>query len=186
MEAESSVMRRNVDDEQHYTPKRSRLVTSRLSKHTGMKLSDSLGLVIATHGHSTITSVSISLPPWLYARRYEICLVKARQGWDHSFRSYRMIPYDATVFQHCIAGNVAALQQLFGSGESSPFEVDPDGRTPLHVSFKIQPSDIELTKASTQRYTHVLRFAAFSSRMVRMPLQGHLGRVNLSLFALLT
>jgi len=185
VEAES-VMRRNVDDEQQYTPKRSRLVTSRLTNRTGMKLSGSFGLMIAIHGHSTMTSLSISLPPWLYARRCHLCLVKARQGWDYSFRSYRMVPYDADVFQHCMAGNVAALQQLFRSGASSPFEVDPDGRTPLHVSFKIQPSDIELTKASTQPYMYVPRFAAFSLRMVQMALQGHLGRVNLSLFALMT
>ncbi|KAH7319434.1 hypothetical protein BKA65DRAFT_102195 [Rhexocercosporidium sp. MPI-PUGE-AT-0058] len=93
-----------------------------------------LAIVISADEHNTTTSVSFELPRWIYARRFELRLMKSRQGWDQSFRSYRTVSYGAKVFDCCIYGDVVALQQLFASGEASPFEIDPDGRTPLHYA----------------------------------------------------
>ena len=97
------------------------------------KLLGMVDLVIINQGDATLTSISFELPAWLYARRYEICLRRSYQGWDQSFRSYRVISYDAPVLHYSMSGDVAGLQKLFEAGEASPFEVDPDGRTPLHV-----------------------------------------------------
>ncbi|KAG4430425.1 hypothetical protein IFR05_014095 [Cadophora sp. M221] len=96
--------------------------------------SGQLSIVLSSDEHSTTTSVSFGLPRWICARRFELRMMKSRQGWDQSFRSYRMVSYDAKVFDYCMHGNVAALQQLFANGQASPFEIDPDGRSPLHVS----------------------------------------------------
>lgn len=93
-----------------------------------------LSIVLFADEHNTTTSVSFGLPRWIYARRFELRMMKSRQGWDQSFRSYSTVSHDAKVFDYCMHGNVAALQQLFASGQASPFEIDPDGRTPLHVS----------------------------------------------------
>ncbi|KAH6711298.1 hypothetical protein BKA61DRAFT_692914 [Leptodontidium sp. MPI-SDFR-AT-0119] len=93
-----------------------------------------LSIVLSADEHNMTTSVSFGLPRWIYARRFELRMMKSRQGWDQSFRSYRTVSYDAKVFDYCMHGNVVALQQLFASGQASPFEIDPDGRTPLHYA----------------------------------------------------
>jgi len=74
-----------------------------------------------------------------------------------------MVSYDAKVFDYCMEGDVAGLQKLFASGQASPFEKDPEGRTPLHVS-SYEPPQI-LThhtddRGSTPLYTRVPRFAS--------------------------
>jgi hypothetical protein len=84
-------------------------------------------------GGTTSTSICFTLPRWIYARNFQIHLTKSYQGWDQSFRTYRTILYDAQVFRYCMADDVRGLQRLFMSGQASPFEVDPEGRTPLHV-----------------------------------------------------
>jgi hypothetical protein len=94
---------------------------------------DTIGWVTMNRENHETTTVSISLPKWLCDRHYEFCLVKSYQGWDQSFRSYRTVSYNSPVFQYSMQDDVASLQRLFEAGNSSPFEVDPDGRTPLHV-----------------------------------------------------
>jgi len=59
--------------------------------------------------------------------------MKSCRGWDQSLRSYRRVSQDAEVFQFCMTGNVTGLQRLFEDRQASPFEMDPEGRTPLHV-----------------------------------------------------
>jgi hypothetical protein len=109
-----------------------------VTRQKGMKtLLGIVDLVIFGGGRTTTTTISLNLPAWIYARRYQFCLTKSFQGWDQTFRSYRVVSFDASVFNYCMTGNVAELQQLFESGQSSPFEVDPEGRTPLHVSQRI-------------------------------------------------
>ena len=106
----------------------------------GMKrLFGLIDLVMSCDGSRTMTSIALGLPSWIYARRYELRLAKSCQGWDQSFRSYRMISYDAPVFHYSMAGDVVGLQRLFETGQSSPFEIDPDGRTPLHVRIEHPP-----------------------------------------------
>ena len=112
----------------------SKLGRSKLKNQTHTtRMSGMLEIRRADRGNSTETSISLRLPSWLYARRYDIFFRRACQGWDQSFRSYRVIPYESLVFEYSMAGDVAGLQRLFSTGQSSPFQVDPDGRTPLHV-----------------------------------------------------
>jgi hypothetical protein len=93
-----------------------------------------LDVAYCERGDQRTTSYAFRLPHWIYGRRFELHLMKSCQGWDQRLRTYRTVPYDATVFAYCMDGNVNGLQHLFGTGQASPFEVDPDGRTPLHVS----------------------------------------------------
>jgi hypothetical protein len=97
-----------------------------------------VALVITNREDVTQTHISFNLPAWLYARRYEIFLRKSYQGWDQSFRSYKVISYDAAVLHYSMSGDVAGLQKLFETGDASPFEMDPEGRTPLHVGIRAE------------------------------------------------
>lgn len=92
-----------------------------------------LEVVMSAHEHNTTTSVSIRLPKWLYARRFDIAFKRSCQGWDQSFRTYRLISSDALVITYSKTGNVAGLKDLFRAGLASPFEADSYGATPLHV-----------------------------------------------------
>jgi hypothetical protein len=112
-------------------PNRPKATSQTLRRH----LFDTVEILIANRGTSTETSIHLNLPRWFLARRYDLCFKKSRQGWDHSLRSYRVIPYDSPVFHYCMAGDVEGLQKLFTSNQSSPFDMDKDGRTPLHVSL---------------------------------------------------
>jgi ribosomal protein L7/L12 len=114
-----------------YYPSRARIVI----RQSGMKLLlGTFDIAISQRRKSTTTSISLNIPDWISARRYQICFKKSQQGWDQSFRTYRTVPLDAKVFDYCMAGDLTGLQYLFESGFSSPFEIDPEGRTPLHVS----------------------------------------------------
>lgn len=104
----------------------------------GIKLFGIVDVVISSRENTTTTSLCLGLPTWIYARRFELHLMKTCQGWDQSLRSYRTVSYDAEVFHHCMAGNVTGLQGLFESGQASPFEMDPEGRTPLHVRLHLE------------------------------------------------
>ncbi|KAL2063621.1 hypothetical protein VTL71DRAFT_5426 [Oculimacula yallundae] len=110
-------------------------------QRSGVKIKDGrnyfsglLAFIMDADEYNTMTTISFGLPTWINARRFELRLMKCRQGWDHSFRSYRTLSYDAKIFRYCMAGNVAGLQHLFASGQASPFEIDPEGRTPLHYA----------------------------------------------------
>lgn len=115
------------------SPRRSR--RRRTTKQQYTKLLGFVNVVTYDQGGTTSTSVSITLPRWIYARNFQVHLTKSYQGWDQSFRTYKTVAYDAEVIQYSIEGNVEGLKRLFASGQASPFEVDCDGRTPLHVSI---------------------------------------------------
>jgi hypothetical protein len=98
------------------------------------KLFGYLDMLTQEYGNATATMVSLRLPSWIHARRYEFCLSKSYQGWEQSLRSYTVLSYDDLVFQYSMEGDVIGLQKLFQMGKASPFVADPDGRSPLHVS----------------------------------------------------
>ena len=130
----------------NFRSRQTNLQHHQLKTYAGMNLmSGLLSYALAADAHNKTASVSFTLPNWICARRFELRLMKSQQGWDQSFRSYRMVSYDAKVFDYCMDGDVAGLQKLFASGQASPFETDPDGRTPLHVSCTCSKQDTKLT-----------------------------------------
>lgn len=54
-------------------------------------------------------------------------------GPEMLLRVQTTIPYTSETYNHCLKGNVGSLQRLFGEGSASPFDVDPDGVSLLHV-----------------------------------------------------
>lgn len=78
-------------------------------------------------------SLTFQPPPWLCPRRFELDLKRSRQGWDVMLRCYNIVPYEATIFKHCVNGDIVGIQELFRGGLASPFDMDIDNRTALHV-----------------------------------------------------
>jgi hypothetical protein len=79
--------------------------------------------------------VTLQLPTWLLRRRYHFRARRAYSGWEYSLRSSAILPSASPVFQFSLAGDVDGLRQLFDTRTASPFDVDVDGYTPLHVSL---------------------------------------------------
>jgi hypothetical protein len=84
--------------------------------------------------HGKERCITVQLPAWIFPRRYQLRARKAQSGWDYRFRTYYPTSYDSPVFRFCMDGNVEGLQQLFDAGLASPFNIDEDGWTTLHVS----------------------------------------------------
>lgn len=106
------------------------------SRQEGTKLMGLFEVVTSDRGDSTMTSISVTLPRWIYARNFQIELNKSYRGWDQHLRVSRVVPDDADVFWYSKGGNIDGLQRLFDLGQASPWEVDSVGLTPLHVSFQ--------------------------------------------------
>jgi len=57
-------------------------------------------------------------------------------GWKYSLQIFRAVPENALIFEFCREGNLAAVRTLLSTGNASPWDRDPEGRTPLYVSFR--------------------------------------------------
>lgn len=85
---------------------------------------------------SDSTGWSISVSAWWLNRVYTFQLQRCYGGWDHSFRSYCIVSGDSHIFECVRSGDVAELQHLFTSGHASPYMMDDEGYTLLHVCNK--------------------------------------------------
>jgi hypothetical protein len=108
---------------------------TRTTRQEGSKLLGLFDVIKSDRGDSKMTSISITLPGWICARNFQAHLTRSYRGWDQCLRSYKIVPNESMVFQYSMEGNIDRLQQLFESGQASPFEVDYAGMTPLHVSL---------------------------------------------------
>lgn len=79
------------------------------------------------------TTYRFRLPFLLTNRAWEVTISRPPGGWDTKFRTYNVIPQDSPLFKCCTGGNLQGVQALFSSGEASPFDVDNNGLTALHV-----------------------------------------------------
>ena len=81
------------------------------------------------------TYIDLLPAQWLLARNIGLRLSKTSNGWDHCIRYYPHVPYDALIFKYCENGNVDGIRDLIQHKMASPWDVDPRGFTPLHVSW---------------------------------------------------
>jgi hypothetical protein len=63
----------------------------------------------------------------------QLAVSQSQMGWTHVIQTFRPIPDDSLIFDFCKVGNVEGIKTLFSRGEASPWDVDSDGWTPLHV-----------------------------------------------------
>jgi len=54
-------------------------------------------------------------------------------GWKHSLEVFRAAPETAPIFDFCRDGNLEVVRTLLKNGHASPWDRDPEGRTPLFV-----------------------------------------------------
>lgn len=54
-------------------------------------------------------------------------------GWKYSIQTFREVSSDSLIFEFCRQGNLAAVRSLLERKDASPWDRDPQGRTPLWV-----------------------------------------------------
>ena len=79
---------------------------------------------------------------WLTSRGFTIWRTTCFGDWEYHYRPHRLRPKDAPIFEACRNGRVEDVRRSLSKGEASPFDIDEQGLTPLHVSTQ---QDITLT-----------------------------------------
>lgn len=74
-------------------------------------------------------------PKWLFgfSRAIEIYECRAHAGWNFNIQVYNVVPYNSPIFGMVRSGDVIGIQDLFRTGQASPFDRDPSGYTVLDV-----------------------------------------------------
>ena len=81
---------------------------------------------------------SYQFPQWIWGRALFAAFATTRMtGPEMLIRVQNKIPYASETYQFCLNGRVSSLKRLFDGGLASPFDVDVDGMSLLHVSFNI-------------------------------------------------
>jgi hypothetical protein len=65
----------------------------------------------------------------LFSRAWSVYICRTQYGWQFSFSTYAYVPKNSLVVQYTKAGNIKGLQQLFSSGQASPFSIFSSGRS---------------------------------------------------------
>ena len=55
-------------------------------------------------------------------------------NWKYTLTSYNVVPPESPIFCACDDRDIDEVRRLFDEGLASPFDVAPNGETPLHVS----------------------------------------------------
>lgn len=82
----------------------------------------------------------LGLPSWMTSKILEISGIKVPCGWNWMLRTYNLVPSSSKVVQLVKKGDVKGVQDLFTSGQASPFDLVVDGERPwgrslLYVSI---------------------------------------------------
>ena len=81
-------------------------------------------------------ALRIESPAWLFNQAWEFEFFRSFSGLTFQFRQFNQVPRESLVFKYAEENNVKGLQELFETGQASPYDKDPRGFTPLHVRFR--------------------------------------------------
>ena len=85
---------------------------------------------------------------WLLARCLSLQISRACGGWTWRGQQFPMVAKDALIFKYCKEWNLAGVKDLFQRKLASPFDINCNGRTPLHVRKRKLHSGILAPKAN--------------------------------------
>ncbi|KAJ5546625.1 hypothetical protein N7494_004210 [Penicillium frequentans] len=84
-----------------------------------------------------------SLPYWMSSKVLEVTSMKAPNGWNWMLRAYSVIPFWSRAVGCVMCGNLQLLQDMFASGQASPFDqVEDTNYSLLHWVGRENRSEI--------------------------------------------
>jgi hypothetical protein len=74
-------------------------------------------------------------PKWLFgvSRAIEIYECRVHAGWNFNIQVYNVVSGSSPIFRMAGSGDVIGIQDLFRTGQASPFDQNPHGFTVLDV-----------------------------------------------------
>jgi hypothetical protein len=90
---------------------------------------------------------TLSLPSWITSKVLELGGMRAPSGWNWMLRTYNVVPIDSKVYSFVRDGDIKSLQDLFASGEASPFDQFISPYDPL-LTYELLQVSIESKKHS--------------------------------------
>lgn len=82
--------------------------------------------------HQKILNAKLRLP--FFSGVWELCAYQRLvSGWTFTLRTYNVVDSNAPIMGLACCGDLAGMQQLFQTRQASPFDIDKDGITLLHV-----------------------------------------------------
>jgi hypothetical protein len=74
-------------------------------------------------------------PKWLFgvSRAIEIYECRVHAGWNFNIQVYNVVPQNSPIFWMAASGDVIGIQDLFRTGQASPFDQKASGITVLEV-----------------------------------------------------
>lgn len=83
------------------------------------------------------TEISFRIHPnlWFFKTAFSVSYVRSTYSrlTNLQFQIYNSRPGGALIFEFCSSGNVDGVKSLITRKDASPFDIDSDGWTPLHV-----------------------------------------------------
>ena len=94
---------------------------------------------VQSFSEGRLQTISLHFPPWLVRSTWEFELRRWPDGgWQQlSFRCVNVRANGPIAFQYVRHGDLEGLLALFGKGAASPFDIDEQGWTLLHVGDPI-------------------------------------------------
>lgn len=89
--------------------------------------------------YETETSLRIHPNLWFFKTAFSISCIRSNYSrlTNLHFQVHNTRPHDALIFEFCSSGNLNGVKSLIARKDASPFDVDADGWTPLHVRSPI-------------------------------------------------
>lgn len=86
------------------------------------------------HAQDSIYSWRFLAPSWVTTKALEIAGFRAPDGWRFTLRSYKIVSIKSKAVEFAGRSDIRGLQELFTSGQASPFDrIETNGYTLLHV-----------------------------------------------------
>ena len=84
----------------------------------------------------TAWAVRLQFPSWLSSTVVHLQATRAQMGWQMNLDPICIRSREADIFRAAGNGNLKWIQELFESGQASPFDVDTDGKGIFWVSLR--------------------------------------------------
>lgn len=105
------------------------------SKKTAHRVYDDEKLLISEEDNEISTVLHLIPAPWIRAYAYEISWHRGLGSSSIKLSSRNVVPKNSPCFLMAKKGDIAGLKELIALKKATPFDVSPDGRSLMHVSF---------------------------------------------------
>jgi len=84
---------------------------------------------------SPVWTLDFQPASWFKRRGYSLFASTSYGDWQYNLRPFNMRDADSPIFLACRLGDFDQVRRLLDEGQASPFDVGPEGVTPLHASL---------------------------------------------------